>query len=140
MQTITLQGKVFSGQRGGTRFTKLPWVKRQIIEKLGFMPYPGTLNLKLTKESIETKKQLLNAKAIEILPAKGFCCGLCFKALIMDRVEGAVVLPQVPSYPEDMLEVIAQVSLRETFKLKEGDEVQLKIYLPPSPASHHASA
>lgn len=130
MQTIVLRGKVFSRQKGGTKFLKLPWVERQIIEKLGFTPYPGTLNLKLTKESIETKKQLLNTKTIEILPAKGFCCGLCFKARIIDKVDGAIVFPQVPSYPEDVLEVIAPVSLRETLRLKEGDEVQLKIYLP----------
>jgi riboflavin kinase len=130
MQTIVLHGKVFSGQKGGTKFIKLPWVERQIIEKLGFTPYPGTLNLKLTKESIEIKKQLLKAKAIEILPVKGFCCGLCFKARIMDKIDGAIVLPQVPTYPEDVVEIIAPASLRETLKLKEGDEVQLKIYLP----------
>jgi riboflavin kinase len=130
MQTIILHGKVFSGQKGGTKFLKLLWVERQIIEKLGFTPYPGTLNLKLTKKSIETKKQLLNTKTMEILPVKGFCCGICFKARIIDKVDGAIVLPQVPSYPEDVLEVIAPVSLRETLRLKEGDEVQLKIYLP----------
>jgi len=130
LKTIILKGKVFSGQGGGTKFLKLPWVRRQINEKLWFEPFLGTLNLKLSKESAEAKKDLLKTgKAIEIVPEKGFCRGLCFKALIMDKVEGAIVLPQVSSYPDDVLEVIAPVSLRETLRLREGDEVQLTVYL-----------
>jgi riboflavin kinase len=132
LQTITLQGKVFSGQGGGTKFLGLPWVRKQIIDKLGFEPFLGTLNLRLTKESTEAKKELVKTgKAIKIMPAKGFCRGLCFKARIMDKIEGAIVLPQVPDYPEDVLEVIAPVSLRKTLKLKEDDEVRLSVYLPP---------
>ena len=131
MSTIVLQGKVSSGHGGGTKFLKLPWVRKQITKKLGFEPFLGTLNLQLKKQSKETKKTLLKTgKAIEIIPKKGFCRGLCFKARIMNKVEGAVVLPQTPSYPEDVLEIIAPVSLRKTLKLKDGDEAQLTIYLP----------
>jgi CTP-dependent riboflavin kinase len=104
------------------------WVKKQIIEKLGFEPHPGTLNLKLTKQSITAKKQLLKWKAVEIVPVKGFCCGLCFKARVMNKVEGAIIIPQVPSYPEDVLEVIAPFSLRERLELRDGDEVRLTVY------------
>ncbi len=106
-------------------------MRKQIVEKLGFEPYLGTLNLRLTKESTEAKKQLLKqGKAIEIVPVKGFYRGLCFKARIMDRVEGAIIIPQVPSYSKDVLEVIASAHLRETLKLREGDEVRLTVYLP----------
>jgi riboflavin kinase len=61
---------------------------------------------------------------------EGFCSGLCFKVSILDKVDGAVVIPQVPDYPEDMIEVIAPISLRKTLKLREGDEVQLTFYPP----------
>jgi len=108
----------------------LPWVKKQIVEKLGFEPYTGTLNIKLTKESITARNQLLKRKAIEIVPVKGFCCGLCFKAWIMDKVECAIIIPQVPSYPEDVLEVVAPLFLRERLRLRDGDEVRLTVYPP----------
>jgi riboflavin kinase len=131
LKTITLKGKVFSGHGSGTKFLSLLWVRKQIREKFGFEPFLGTLNLKLSQESTEAKQKLAKTgKAIEIVPEKGFCMGLCFKARIMDKVDGAIVLPQVPSYPNDVLEVIAPVSLRETLKLREGDEVQLTAYLP----------
>jgi riboflavin kinase len=131
LKTVTLQGKVFSGQGGGTKFLSLPWVQKQIIEKLGFKPSPGTLNLHLTQKSTEARKELVETgKAIMIVPVKGFCCGLCYKARIMDKIDGAIIIPQVPDYPRDLLEIIAPVSLRKTLKLREGDEVQLSVYLP----------
>lgn len=131
MKTVTLQGKLSTGQGGGTKFLSLPWVQKQIIEKLGFKPFPGTLNLRLTQESIEIRKELTETgKAIMIVPVKGFCCGLCYRARIMDKIDGAIIIPQVPDYPEDVLEVIAPISLRKTLRLKEGDEVRLTVYLP----------
>ena len=105
-------------------------MRKQIIEKLGFEPYPGTLNLKLATGSITAKKRLLRWKAVEIVPVRGFCCGLCFKARIMDKVEGAIIIPQLSSYAEDVLEIIAPVSLRESLELKDGDEVRLTVYPP----------
>lgn len=132
MQTVTLQGKVISGQGGGTKFLSLPWVQEQITEKLGFKPFQGTLNLRLNEESIQAKRELVKTgKAIRIVPVKGFCCGLCYRTRIMDKIDGAIIIPQVQDYPEDLLEVIAPVSLRKTLGLKEGDEVRLTVYLPP---------
>jgi riboflavin kinase len=131
LKSVTLRGKVFTGEGGGTKFLSLPWVRKQIKEKLGFEPFLGTLNLRLTQESIKAKKALTETgKAIMIVPVKGFCCGLCYKARIMDKIDGAIIVPQVPNYPEDFLEVIASVSLRKALKLREGDEVQLSVYLP----------
>jgi len=106
-------------------------VQRQIIEKLGFTPFPGTLNLRLTQESAQARKQLGEMeKAIIIVPVKGFCCGLCYKARIMGKIDGAVILPQLPDYPEDLLEIIAPVYLRTALGLREGDEVRLTVYSP----------
>jgi riboflavin kinase len=131
LKTVTLQGNLHSGQGGGAEFLSLLWVQKQIIEKLGFKPFLGTLNLHLTQKSSEAKKGLIETgRAIMIVPVKGFCCGSCYKARIMNKIDGAIIIPQVPIYPEDLLEVIAPVSLRKTLKLREGDEVRLSVYLP----------
>jgi len=122
---IVLKGKVFSGNKRGKRFVNLPWVKKQINEKLGFNPYLGTLNLRLTNETGVHK--LRKAKGIKIKPEKGYYEGKCFKALVMEKVEGAVVLPDVPEYPPDLLEVLAPVNLRKTLGLKDGVEIEVTI-------------
>jgi riboflavin kinase len=119
---ITLKGTVFSGNGGGRKFISLPWVKLQIGEKLGFTPYLGTLNIRLTKESVQQKKLLKKAEKFEISPEKGYCTGTLIKAH-MEGLKCGIVLPRVPSYPRDVLEVISALNLRERFKIEDGSEV-----------------
>jgi len=128
-KTMRVKGKVFSGTGKGAQFASLPWVKRQIKEKLGFNPYPGTLNLRLNSDFIVVRKLLENAKAIDILPEPGYCSGKCFRAHIMQRLKCAVILPCVKNYPKDVLEIVAPSNLREKLKLRNGDEVEVKIFL-----------
>jgi len=126
---VLVKGKIFSGTGEGAFFTTLPWVRRQIKEKLGFAPHPGTLNLKLIGKHAKVRGLLENAKAVEILPEPGYCRGKCFRAYIKSDVACAVVLPCVENYPGDVLEIIAPSNLRENLKLKDGDEVEVRIVL-----------
>jgi riboflavin kinase len=122
-----LKGNVFSGHKGGKLFVNLPWVREQMDEKLGFNPYAGTLNLRLPNET--ALDRLREANGIKIVPEKGYSEGKCFKALVNGKVEGAVVLPDVPDYPLDLLEVLAPVNLREKFGLEDGMEVIVTVIL-----------
>ncbi len=119
---MVFKGTVFSGRGEGRKFIDLPWVKGQIKEKLGFAPYLGTLNIHLSKESIKQKRQLENATHFEIYPEKGFCKGMLIKSVI-DSLDCAIIIPQVPKYPDDVLEVIAPWCLRDRLKIEDGDEV-----------------
>jgi len=123
---MVLSGTVFSGSGQGRKFIGLPWVKQQIEEKLGFIPYSGTLNIRLTKENIQQKKLLDNSTQIEICPPKGYCTGKLIKAQIVS-LQCAIIIPQVPNYPSDVLEVIAPWYLRERFKLTDGSEVTVAV-------------
>jgi len=100
-----------------------------MTEKLGFIPHSGTLNVKLTEGCPKLKNLLERAKAIEITPAKGFCRGRCFRACLMDKVECAIVIPEIADYPQDILEVIASINLREKLQLEDGDTVEVRILL-----------
>ena len=106
---------------------KLPWVRKQLIEKLGFTPLLGTLNLRLTEDGTRLKKLLAKARATEILPAAGFCRGKCFKAYLAGSLECAIVVPEVDEYPEGIIEIISSANLREKLRLKDNDVVEVKI-------------
>jgi len=124
---ISVNGKVVTGSKQGRRFVNLPWVKKQILNELGFEPYIGTLNLKiLNKEDIS---ELRDSKGITVNPEVGYFKGELFKALIMKKIKGVIVVPIVPSYPLDLLEIIAPINLRETLKLRDGMTVNVKIKL-----------
>ena len=126
MERVTFVGTVFSGKGEGKRFVDLQWVKVQIQEKLGFLPYAGTLNIYLTAESIEKRKLLSQSMGILIEPQAGFCPGILFKASI-GKERCAVVLPKTPSYPNHVLEVISPVYLREKMELADGNAVSVTV-------------
>ena len=128
MKRIELNGKVFSSRGEGKKFLELPWVKRQIKQKLGFTPYPGTLNVMLSEESVKRKKMLEKAHPIKVFPADGYCSGALIKAFI-GTLECAIVVPEVAGYPKGVLEIIAPVNLRETLQLEDGGEVTVTVSL-----------
>ena len=97
-------------------------------QKLGFTPYPGTLNVMLSEESVKRKKLLEKAHSIKVCPADGYCSGTLIKALI-GTLECAIVVPEVPAYPKCILEVVAPVNMREQLQLEDGGEVTVTVIL-----------
>ncbi len=128
MKRIELKGTVFSSRGEGKKFLELPWVKRQIKQKLGFNPYAGTLNVRLSGESVKRKKLLEKARSIEVCPAEGYCNGTLIKAFI-GKLKCAIVVPEVAIYPKEILEIVAPVNLRETLQLEDGCEVTVTVNL-----------
>jgi riboflavin kinase len=128
LKKIELSGTVFSGGGEGKKFLTLRWVKQQIKQKLGFAPYPGTLNIKLTEESAKRKKLLEKASSMKICPADGYCTGALFKAFI-GTLECAILLPNVADYPKDVLEVTAAVNLRKMLQIEDGSKVTVTVNL-----------
>ena len=128
MKRIELKGLVFSGEGSGKKFVDLPWVSQQISEKLDFIPYSGTLNLRLNEKSLKWKKLLEKTPTEKIIPVKGYFNGVLFKAFI-GILECAIVIPLIPDYPEDLLEVIASVNLRKALELEDGCEVTVTVNL-----------
>ena len=124
-------GEVVSGMGEGRYYMELSGYKNQFIERLGFKPYPGTLNLRLkTEEDIRGRQILRDIEGIEI---NGFVSGertfgpvKCFIAKI-DGVEGAVIIPMRTHHGFNTLEVIAPENIRERLGLNDGDIVTVKV-------------
>jgi riboflavin kinase len=126
LEHLQLNGAVFSGTGEGAIFMALPWVSAQIEEKLGFTPFPGTLNVKLTTDSVKTKEIFQNSAGIQIHPDPGYCHAKLFRARLKG-LDCAVVLPGVSDYPEDVIEVVAPENLRKLFGLVDGSRVKIEV-------------
>lgn len=125
---VTLQGLLCSGLGEGAGFTSLDWVEHQFYGKLGFWPHPGTLNLQLAGSDWDAARDAMQAApGITIDPPPGFCAAKCFPVLIEGRVAGAAILPDIPDYPADRLEIVAPVALRQELQLSDGDRVTLRL-------------
>lgn len=126
MPRIVFEGTVFSGEGRGKKFVELPWFMRQVEEKLGFSPYLGTLNLRLLGKEVEKRRLLETTGSVTVEPQTGYYSGLLFRATIA-ALECAVVIPIMPNYPNDVLEVIAPVYLRGSLKLVDGSLVAVSV-------------
>lgn len=126
---VALVGVVLSGRREAAGFLSVPWVAEQLREKAGIDPYPGTLNLRLTGDDSRAAWLRVRASTPGIRlssPDPAFCDAVCYRVRLEGQVEGVIVLPGVDGYPDDVLEVVAPVRLRDRFCLSDGDECHLE--------------
>ena len=139
LKEMVLTGEVVSGLGEGAYYVSKPEYKRQFTEKLGFTPFPGTLNVRL-RERGQRDRILLDL--FEPIMIEGFDNGersfgqvKCYRALLNDTTRCVVVTALRTHYREDILEVIAEPNLRKSLGLKDGDRVTVKIARgSPSPA------
>lgn len=134
---VEIAGRLITGLGEGEYYTTLEGYRKQFEAKLGFTPFPGTLNLSLESQSIATRKKLDGRKGIEIegfeSEKRTFGGGKCFPCKILcDNAEGiksAVIIPDRTHYPEDVLEIISPVYLRCELKLEDGDEIRAMVVI-----------
>jgi riboflavin kinase len=133
-EEVVFEGALFSGIGEGAWYVSQPGYRRQFAEKLGFDPFPGTLNLRLTRGYEDERKLLETVPHIEI---DGFRDGertfgpvICYKAKINDAEDGALISAVRTHYAGDVIELIAPSDLRTKLGLKDSDTVKVRIISP----------
>jgi riboflavin kinase len=123
---MRIKGRIAKGIGESGSFLDIPWVNKQLCEKLAFQPWSGTLNIVIDDEGAQ---QVLKEKGKERLVAEqaGFCDALIFRALLNERYECGIVLPLVPNYSATLIEIVAPIQIKETLGVDDGDEVVVDI-------------
>ncbi len=134
--SITLEGTAFTGLGEGAYYISKEQYRKQFIEKLGFDPYPGTLNLRLTTEyDMRTRNELEAYPAIEVEgftnESRTFGHVKCYPIIIENKVKGTLILALRSHYDTSVLEIIAPVFLRKHLKLKDGHKVKVEVLTLP---------
>ena len=133
---IELEGTVTSGMGEGRHYISLPGYSRQFEERLGYDPFPGTLNVDLFDDSVRRRSAV---SSLEPVPIDGwedeertYGPAVCYPATIEtadgDRYEGAhTIAPERTHHDEDQLEVIAPDKLREKLGIEDDDRVTVSV-------------
>ena len=132
---VELAGSVTGGMGEGRHYITLPGYAEQFVERLGYEPFPGTLNVALTNESIRSRAALAGIEPVAIDgwedDDRTYGPAVCYPATVAagERTyePAHVIAPERTHHDEDQLEVIAPDRLREELGLDDGDHVTVRI-------------
>ncbi len=129
--TIVFNGRVFSGMGKGAYYVGHPEFKRRFLLTLGYEPFPGTLNLKLTRsEQIGARSGMGSGGASSIgrflYEGQTYSSVKCYNGM-MSGIKVSLVIPEITEYDSTVLEIIAPVKLRDALLLKDGQMVSLEL-------------
>jgi riboflavin kinase len=133
---IDFEGTVVSGMGEGAYYMSLEGYRKQFKEKLGYVPYPGTLNVKLIDPTfMNARREIGRYPSVFI---NGFSDSTrtygwvkCYKAAINNgKINNAAVLVlERTHYDDTMLEVIAPVSIKERGGIQNDDAISIKVQI-----------
>lgn len=117
-------GKITAGLGQAGYFLSREGYRRQFLECLGFVPFPGTLNVLLDEPFPASYPSIL----IQGFSEGEECFGGCRCYLIsVGGMEAAAIRPERSRHPPELIEVIAPTNLRQALDLKDGDRVEVII-------------
>ncbi|MFT4884701.1 MAG: riboflavin kinase [Natronomonas sp.] len=142
---VELAGVVTSGMGEGRHYISLSGYMEQFRDRLGYEPFPGTLNVDLDDDSVRARARMdaLDPVGIDGWEDEERTYGpaFCWPATIervgpegrRDDVDGRryeqahVIAPERTHHGEDQLEIIAPDKLREELGLEDDDHVTIHV-------------
>ena len=129
---VELKGTLVSGMGEGAYYMSLKGYTKQFKSKIGYIPFPGTLNVRLDKKiHMETIKQFETLDGIKI---KSFSDGKrtygwvkCFPAKLNHSINCQLIILERTHHDDSIIELISKVCIRKSGKLKDGSQVTIKI-------------
>jgi riboflavin kinase len=120
---VMVRGKVASGLGEGQRYISMEGYRSQLRQRLGFDPFPGTLNLRLNAPLLLPEEEAILIRGF-ISDGRSYGSCKCYPCRV-GGLKCAIVRPDRSAYPHTLIEIIAPVSLRESMDLQDGDEVEV---------------
>ena len=132
--SIELKGEIISGMGEGAYYMSLKGYTKQFKSKIGYVPFPGTLNVKLyQKEYLEAIQQVddLDGQKINSFSDGKRTYGWvkCFTAKLNRTINCQLIRLERTHYDNSIIELISKNSICNTANLKLGSKVSIKIII-----------
>ncbi len=129
---IELSGSVISGLGEGAYYMSLKGYTKQFKVKIGYIPFPGTLNIKLNQlQATQIIQQLDDLDSIIIDPfsdgKRTYGWVKCFHATLNDSIKCELIRLERTHHDNSVIELISKNNLRKTGRLETGSKVTVKI-------------
>jgi len=126
---LAFSGQVASGLGEGRYYLMQPGYVVQFTERLGYTPYPGTLNVRFRPEDAARVGAVKDWRGIRIdgfeATGRTFGGATCFATRLSGRPSHLIVPDR--THHTDVVEFIAAERLRDSLGVKDGDTVTAEI-------------
>ena len=116
---MNITGTIIDGLGEGAAYVKR--YHAGLKASLGFDPYPGTLNIK-----VSSVPEFRFSREVPS-PGKGLFAVSAVPACISDSIEGAIIRPKKTSHGSNIMEVIAPIHIKTALQVKAGDQLTVSI-------------
>ncbi|WP_432645747.1 DUF120 domain-containing protein [Methanobrevibacter sp.] len=123
---MKIDGEVTTGLGKAAYFLSQEFYTNEFKKNLGFIPFPGTLNIVVNNGYLDEINKIKNNCQNLIKPDEGFGAVKYIKAKLNDDIDGAIVFPAKTTHEENYLEFISKDKLRDELALNDGDIVSLE--------------
>ena len=123
---MKIDGEVTTGLGKAAYFLSQEFYTKEFQKNLGFVPYPGTLNVIVGDDHLDEINRIKDECENLIKPDEGFGAVKYIKAKLNDKVDGAIVFPAKTTHEENYLEFIAEDKLRDKLNIVDDDVVTLE--------------
>jgi len=129
---LELDGLVISGLGEGAYYMSLNGYTKQFKVKIGYIPFPGTLNVKLNQlQATQIIQQLDDLDSVIIDPFSDgkstYGWVKCFHATLNDSVKCELIRLERTHHDNSVIELVSKDNLRKIARLKTDSKVTIKI-------------
>ena len=129
---IELNGSVVSGLGEGSYYMSLKGYTKQFKSKIGYIPFPGTLNIKLNHmRDTQSVQRLTDLDGTMIDPfsdgKRTYGWVKCFRAKLNNSFKCELIRLERTHHDNSVIELISKSNLRKIARLKTGSKVTIKI-------------
>jgi riboflavin kinase len=139
-RSAIIYGEIETGLGEGAWYISQEEYTSQFEDTLGFIPFPGTLNLRIL--NLDDLKKIAQIRQSEpyiihgfVKKGRNFGDVMCYKARFDGGTMGAIIIPSRTHHNKDILEAIAPINLRvrlsdnPNIPLRDGKNVKIEVFL-----------
>ena len=130
--SLELEGTLVSGMGEGAYYMGLKGYTKQFKSKIGYVPFPGTLNVRLDQKIHQ--EAVKHLEALDGIKIKSFSDGKrtygwvkCFSAKINNSIDCVLILLERTHHDDSIIEIISNLCIRKVGKLKDGSKISITI-------------
>lgn len=129
---LEFKGTIIAGMGEGAYYMSMKGYTKQFKAKLGYIPFPGTLNVKLKDKEFTEARQNLDAH--EGIMINGFSDEKrtygwvkCYPAKINNSIDGAMITLERTHYDDSVIELISHTNIKKAARLSTGSQISIRV-------------